>query len=146
MSEDTTVNGWANYPTFAVGIWFDNDERLQGECTRICEERGTVAASAGALKELLEEEIDGLGDGTVARDLLDYAIACVDWHEIAEHFGAVDRSDDEDEDDGIIFIGTVGQFLDEITGEPADPDPDGADQANEDLDLRVGKGAAPEEE
>lgn len=36
--EDTTYNGWKNYPTWCVNLWLSNDEGLYNET--LCSERG----------------------------------------------------------------------------------------------------------
>lgn len=93
-------NGWANYETWAVKLWIDNDARAQdywlmqarylaagrgGHAARfpaLPRERVAVHALAGQLKEE-HEEAAPVVTGVFA-DLLGAALGNVDWHEIAE--------------------------------------------------------------
>lgn len=86
-------NGWANYETWCVNLWLDNDEGLQDEKQRLVREHcdededGSVTgcdtgSAADALKAWVEEMAPDLG-GTLWADLLNSALAEVDWYEIA---------------------------------------------------------------
>jgi len=102
MSEDTTYNGWKNYPTWAVNLWLGNEEVLYD---RRCELAGMAIADANEdenviskiwtveqaqryrladdLKKWVVDELAPDLGATFAADLLGYALGEVDWHEIA---------------------------------------------------------------
>jgi hypothetical protein len=100
MSENTSYNGYKNYPTWNVNLWIDND---QGE-QQYWEERAaetwenatprydwetkeSVAVSdlADELKDYHEERATELvGNAGMFTDILGWALAVVDWREIAE--------------------------------------------------------------
>jgi hypothetical protein len=87
MSEDTTYNGWSNYPTWAVNLWLSNDEGLYREALEV------VARNAGTRQRvevadyfkswIVDELAPDLG-ASFAADLLGYALDLVDWFEIAD--------------------------------------------------------------
>jgi hypothetical protein len=99
MAEATTYNGWANYQTWAVGMFLDGNydgEGIYRHALEVIEEaaqagkvgRSTAIADvADALRELVEESVsvavDGLASG-LAVDLLGSAVGSVDWRELAE--------------------------------------------------------------
>lgn len=98
-------NGWANYNTWLVYTWMNNDEDSQKFFTEMVKEVYTVAEDqqyftkqeeavimmAERLKEYFEEQMYfegktmyGLISGLM-RDMLHGALSEVDWHEIASH-------------------------------------------------------------
>ena len=97
MSDDHKYQGHANYETWAVKLWLDNEEGSSDywrDQTRaivedppngndfITSERQTVRVLAGELKAWHEEampELEGF-----AADLLNAAFSEVDWDEMAE--------------------------------------------------------------
>jgi hypothetical protein len=88
----TQYQGWANYPTWLVQLWLDNDEGLYYHYRTLNRTHRDINSLARALKDLVDElmpPFDGL-----AGDLLRYSLDSVDWHEIAEAI----RDDEEDED------------------------------------------------
>jgi hypothetical protein len=90
-------NGWSNYETWNVALWFDNDEGLAGHVEGLIEDEHEDAYALGqSLKGFVEEivpEVTGM-----FADLLGAAISEVNWQEIAEHYIADYEDDDEDED------------------------------------------------
>lgn len=95
---DATYNGWANYETWLVILWMDNEQGSQeffrGEAQRIyrssrragCftrEERARIAF-AEWLKDHWEENRPEL-PGAYG-DLLGGALSAVNWDEIARHY------------------------------------------------------------
>ena len=109
--EDQTYNGWKNYPTWAVNLWLSNDEGLYDEMTSQVEQIvGYTSARepltreetvryevAEAIKNFvtddLSPQIDNGQGGTetgelvgFAADLYGWALAHVDWYEIADAF------------------------------------------------------------
>jgi hypothetical protein len=122
---DKTYNGWANYETWNVKLWIDNEEpsynywqeaaqecwdeatalsanaRLTGREPFTREEKAVLALER-RLKSEIEEGAPDLGASMWA-DLLGAALSEVDWHEIASSMiGEVDKTetetDDEDDD------------------------------------------------
>ncbi len=109
MPEETTYNGWANYPTWAVNLWLTNDEGLYNEAReRACQaiadgnedphtfdapdkgqSRIWTAADAARyrlaqnFKDWVMDELAPDLGATFAADLLCYALGEVDWDEIA---------------------------------------------------------------
>ena len=104
MSKDTTYNGWTNYETWAMKLWMDNDQgeyNYWRETTRDCRneardqhpnqfmDKADNARNllADALKARYDDESEHpvfeAANGTVYVDLLNAALAEVNWHEIA---------------------------------------------------------------
>lgn len=92
---DTTYNGWSNYPTWAVNLWLSNDEGLHNEALEIAADtkRGQIDGhnypdwGIGVLAEIYKRWVrDDLApnlEASFAADLLGYALDQVDWREIA---------------------------------------------------------------
>lgn len=126
MSSNKRYNGWANYETWAVKLWIDNEEgsyRYWRDATR----RAWATArdkrpnqfmdkaenAQNILAEQLKDEHDSHSDhpvfkaahGTVYSDLLNAALSEVEWREIAEALlesraedGELDEDDDTDDE------------------------------------------------
>ena len=104
--ETKSYNGWTNYETWNVALWFNNDsneywperaEALWNDAEATAnftrEERATFAL-ADQMKGQVEE-----GTPTVTglyADLLNASLSEVNWLEIASHF--IDNVDKEEED------------------------------------------------
>lgn len=99
MANEKGYNGWSNYETWNLALWFGNDqgsqefweERAQAAWndTDEEEERGerkseATLVVAKELKETIEEESPQV-TGFYA-DILNAAIREVNWYEIAEHY------------------------------------------------------------
>lgn len=86
-----TYNGHANYETWAVKLWMDNEYSLYQYWLERTREIGeglppstlTVSHLAEELKDWHEENAPDLG-ATVWADLLGAALCEVDWRDIAE--------------------------------------------------------------
>lgn len=103
-------NGWANYETWAVALWIDNEEGTHEQrrdmghtAVRDAESHENIPkiwtaqqaaryAYADALKEWVTDELMPDLGASLAADLLGAALSEVDWSEIAESWL-------EDEDD-----------------------------------------------
>ena len=92
---DKKHNGWSNYETWLVNLWFDNEEYSQSmlrefakDSIRCAELRGrdrdnaVYECSKMIQNEVVENtpELDGM-----FADLLNSALSEVNWYEIAEH-------------------------------------------------------------
>lgn len=87
--------GWTNRPTWAVNLWLSNDQGLYETALVAAseaiasgvDEDGVLLALADRFEGWVGEEAryelasDGAG---IASDLLGWALALVDWREIAE--------------------------------------------------------------
>lgn len=108
---DQTYNGWANYPTWAVNLWLANDRGLYemtlegvndqiqdaAYCVQVRDgiwtlERARRFNTADWLREMVEEmpytfgPDEGVPTQGIPADLYGWALAQVDWHEIADHW------------------------------------------------------------
>ena len=91
--------GWANYPTWNVALWIDNEqythEHVQARARELCEECDTKDEAESGMREWLEENYGPEGqfcdrDGGMPEgpngDILTWAYELVDWDELAEHY------------------------------------------------------------
>lgn len=88
-------NGWANYPTWAVATWLGSEESshvaldhtVRAWDSRTARAGGTLSELADAVHELVEtlSAVEAArADATLACDLLGFALASVDWLELAQ--------------------------------------------------------------
>jgi hypothetical protein len=76
-------NGWTNYPTWAVALWVDNDEGLTEERDALVQNYHDDAYELSVhLREWVEQLLDSEG-GSLQSDLLGFAVAYVDWDDLA---------------------------------------------------------------
>jgi len=98
MSEDTTYNGWKNYPTWCVNLWLSNDENLCNEALDLARETlesdhptssvWTVEESqrfnvADKFKQWVTNDLAPDLGASFPSDLLGWAFDHVEWDEIA---------------------------------------------------------------
>ena len=76
--------GWANYETWCVHLWLDNDEGLQAHAKLIVRENEGYAAEE-ALREYVQQDLLPSLDG-FAGDLMCAALDSVDWQEVVTAF------------------------------------------------------------
>lgn len=90
--DEQGYNGWANYETWLVSLWMDNDGTAEYFRERV-EELGEdvdVSDLAEEISEWHDEAIaESLNDGSLpgfAQDIINAGLRAVDWHEIAQHY------------------------------------------------------------
>lgn len=77
-------NGWTNRETWLVSLWLLNEEGTYTEARRLA----TLPEPDGELKEYVEQLIaDEYDKSSMLTDLINSALARVDWREIAASFG-----------------------------------------------------------
>ena len=116
--EDKRYNGWANYETWLVALWLDNDQGTH-EATRDLVQQAFICADGpnefnkawytregaeahwleDALKDWIEDPENGLLPdlgASMAADLMGAALSEVNWRELAEHYLADAERPEED--------------------------------------------------
>jgi hypothetical protein len=101
MSKEEGYNGWTNYPTWCVNLWFQNEESLYHLAQEMAEQAYKDAEADGALtrdeiasieladeiKHWVEEQAgESLNDASMLTDLMGWAIGSANYYEIAEHW------------------------------------------------------------
>lgn len=88
-NQDSTYNGWRNYQTWDVALWLSSDYEFDTAIREYINELGSsdnlVLDLAQYLEDFVEELTPDLGASTYS-DLLNNAIAQVDFYEIAENY------------------------------------------------------------
>ena len=104
--ENKRYNGWTNYETWNIALWFDNDsweywqERAQELFEDASGDKSFTKAECAAL-DLADEMKKSVEDNTptttgMYADLIHASISAVNWYEIAEHFiEDVDKDESE---------------------------------------------------
>jgi hypothetical protein len=97
---DSSYNGWANYETWLVNLWLNNDEETYNLCRSLAErcfedavpsevlsrEERACYLLANQLKEMLEARNPLASEASVYADLINAALCEVNWREIAIAF------------------------------------------------------------
>ena len=107
-------NGWKNYETWNVALWIDNDQGSYSMRTEWAQEswddtdtdddlatRTSEAASSLAKKieDFVDENNPLAGDNSMFTDILNSALAEVDYYEIAENWlDDVEKDEAEEEE------------------------------------------------
>ena len=84
-TQDKTYNGWANYETWNVKLWLDNKQGTADDMNLMARRTPEAKKLAGQIKEYILDFKPDLGASMFA-DLLNAAIANVDWYEIAQAY------------------------------------------------------------
>jgi hypothetical protein len=89
-----SYNGWTNYQTWAVALWLDNDEGTNeavADLARAWEGESRDGGTVSDLAESIREYVHGFPSveaveerPSLAADLLGFALASVDWFQIAQ--------------------------------------------------------------
>ena len=86
---DKNYNGWANYETWNVKLWLDNDEgvyrTINTEAQHLKGLPNDVSKLADFIKDYVEENTPDLGSSCYA-DLLNASLSEVDYYQIAEAY------------------------------------------------------------
>lgn len=77
--------GWTNYETWNVHLWFSNVEQAYRFWKERAEVLRDVYALADAMKAVIEANMPEPGQNTYS-DLLGHAVSRVNWDEIAAAF------------------------------------------------------------
>lgn len=86
-TEDQRYNGWTNYPTWNVALWLSNEEGLYHQSIEIgAMEFEYEILRADAFKSWVRDELMPDLGGSMAADLLGYALDEVNWTEVADSF------------------------------------------------------------
>ncbi len=89
MSNDTTYNGWANYETWLVKVWMDNDQGSQEYWADLTKQLVDAENTTQDILIVLCDELKTQHEGDLpdlegfAADLLNAAMSAVNWREIA---------------------------------------------------------------
>lgn len=108
---ESNYNGWANYETWNVKLWIDNEqgsseywrEQAQSAYDAADDEDEAVRNLARNLEDHFEQQKHELLDNanlgsSMWADLLGAALQSVDWREIAESMiGEVDKDEESEE-------------------------------------------------
>lgn len=91
---NNSYNGWTNYETWVTALWIDNDQSSYNYRRELAKQakkehsrkRDCINCLAVSLSDWIEE-LNPLSDkANLFCDLLNAALAEVNWHEIAENF------------------------------------------------------------
>jgi hypothetical protein len=99
---ESGYQGWANYPTWAVALWIDNDEGMYLTALEIAadwvddDEWLALSKIADAICEWIEESAP-IMEPDMYSDLFGYALGIVEWRELAKHYLEIAREQASDE-------------------------------------------------
>jgi hypothetical protein len=86
-----SYNGWANYETWNVGMWYGDVFTDMASEQKLC---------ADDLESfVVEMEMDKIPDSSLAADIMNAALCRVNWDELADHYNEDSDFEDEDEEE-----------------------------------------------
>ena len=91
-----TVNGWTNHATWLVNLWLGEYDYNPSELLGLSRYDATQA-----LKETVDNILTDYEDSKMsglASDLINSALSCVNWYELADHY-IEDLPEEEDNDE-----------------------------------------------
>ncbi len=102
-----SYNGYANYETWAVALWIDNDQGLYSTRLELVQEAVNDEEEPYQIGQRLKDWVNDSDNGiipdlgaTLASDLLSAALSEVDWTELAEHWmDEADKPEPEEDED-----------------------------------------------
>lgn len=85
---DETFNGWTNRESWLVSLWLDNEQGTHERCREIAAACESDLAAGEAIERAIDEgELFGeLPVSGFLADLVNGALARVDWRAIGNHF------------------------------------------------------------
>ncbi len=83
---ESRYNGWPSYETWLVFTWLTNDPLTYEDCVSLARAADDVHDAARALKGYVEDLSPVLEEASLCTDLVNAALGCVDWAELARHF------------------------------------------------------------
>ena len=78
--------GWANYETWAVALWINNEQSSQTQATEIASQADSEDNAAEGLRRWVEGMNPLADQGTLFSQLLNAALSEVDWYDVAAAF------------------------------------------------------------
>ena len=81
---DQRYNGWENKPTWLVNLWLENDESLYHYWLEAAREEADAYKLAKRLQDEIEDSNPLLDSADLYSDLIGWAIAHVNWDEVAK--------------------------------------------------------------
>jgi len=79
-------NGWTNYETWNVKLWFDNDVGTYDTVRDIVRDSRSEYEAGKNLREFVEEMNPLSSEASMFSDMLNAAISSVNWQEIASSY------------------------------------------------------------
>jgi len=81
----TKYNGWTNYETWSVALFFDNEQYLYNEIVEVASKLSLVDLME-FLKEGAYTLLDVESANIYAQQMLNASLAMVNWREVAQHY------------------------------------------------------------
>lgn len=92
-----TYGGWSNKPTWDINLWLMNEQETERTVRAMVSAAQDVYNLAHALQEYCEELCEPtVSRATMAGDLLGWALAYVDWKELADIYIEAYKGDENE--------------------------------------------------